>query len=82
MNHKINEVTRYIGRKVERELWARAAGRCQFDGCNRLVFKSPVTQEQVNLSEKAHIYSFSEKSDREAGVPSQQTRSGLTNWRI
>ena len=58
------EVTRYIKREVERELWARAAGRCQFDGCNRLVFKSPVTQEPVNISEKAHIYSFSEIGPR------------------
>ncbi|MFO7559945.1 MAG: SAVED domain-containing protein [Desulfobacterales bacterium] len=58
------EVSRYVKREVERELWARAAGRCQFDGCNRPVFKSPVTQEQVNISEKAHIYSFSENGPR------------------
>jgi hypothetical protein len=58
------EVTRYIKREIERELWARAAGRCQFDGCNRPVFKSPVTQEKVNISEKAHIYSFSETGPR------------------
>lgn len=57
-------VTRYIKREAERELWARSAGRCQFDGCNRLLFKSPVTQEQVNISEKAHIYSFSENGPR------------------
>src|SRR4030042_90903 len=60
----LKEVTRYIKREIERELWARAAGRCQFDGCNRPVFKSPVTQEQVNISEKAHIYSFSEIGPR------------------
>ena len=58
------DVTRYITREVERELWARAAGRCQFDGCNRLLFKSPITQEQVNISEKAHIYSFSKEGPR------------------
>jgi len=58
------EVTRYIKREVERELWARAAGRCQFAGCNRPLFKSSVTQEQVNISEKAHIYSFSEDGPR------------------
>ncbi len=58
------EVTRYIRREVERELWARAAGRCEFNGCNRLLFKSPVTQERVNISEKAHIYSFSEFGPR------------------
>lgn len=58
------EVTRSIGQKAERELWARAAGRCEFDGCNRLVYKSPVTQESVNISEIAHIYSFSEDGPR------------------
>jgi len=58
------EITRYISPAVERELWARAAGRCQFNGCNRPVFKSPITQEQVNISEKAHIYSFSQIGPR------------------
>lgn len=58
------EVTRYVKKEVERELWARAAGRCQFSGCNRLLYKSPITQERVNISEKAHIYSFSEEGPR------------------
>jgi len=58
------EVTRYISRPVERELWGRAAGRCQFSGCNILLYVSAVTSEAVNLSEKAHIYSFSEKGPR------------------
>jgi hypothetical protein len=58
------DVTRYISAQVERELWARAAGRCQFNGCNRLLYKSTVTQERVNIAEKAHIYSFSEDGPR------------------
>ena len=60
----VREVTRHIKKEVERELWARAAGRCQFNGCNRILYKSPVTQERVNISEKAHIYSFSEEGPR------------------
>jgi len=60
----VKEVTRYIKKEIERELWARSAGRCQFNGCNRLLYKSPVTQERVNISEKAHIYSFSEDGPR------------------
>ena len=55
---------RNIKKEVERELWARAAGRCQFDGCNIVLYRSPVTQETVNIAEKAHIYSFSEKGPR------------------
>jgi hypothetical protein len=56
--------SRDISRSVEAMLWGRAAGRCQFDGCNRELWKSPVTQERVNLAEKAHIYSFSTDGPR------------------
>jgi hypothetical protein len=45
-------------------LWGRAAGRCEFDGCNRILSRSSVTQEQVNIAQKAHIYSFSESGPR------------------
>lgn len=74
----VKEVTRSIAREVERELWARAAGRCQFEGCNRLLYKSPITQEKVNLSEKAHIYSFSENGPRGWG-PFKKNPKNLNN---
>jgi len=62
------DVTRYVGKDVERELWARAAGRCQFSDCNKILFLSPVTKERVNIAEKAHIYSFSKKGPRGWGA--------------
>lgn len=74
----VKEVTRHIKPKVECELWARAAGRCQFNGCNRIVYKSPVTQESVNGAEKAHIYSFSENGPRGWG-PFKWYRNGLND---
>ena len=60
----VAEVTRHITRIVERDLWARAAGRCQFSGCNTLLYRSAVTQEAVNLAQKAHIYAFSQNGPR------------------
>lgn len=63
----IKEVTRAIKAEVTRELWARAAGRCQFDGHNELLYKSPITQEKVNIAQQAHIYSFSPKGPRGRG---------------
>jgi hypothetical protein len=45
-------------------LWGRSAGRCEFAGCNEILWKSPVTQEQVNAAEKAHVYSFSSMGPR------------------
>jgi hypothetical protein len=56
--------TRNITRVIENALWACSAGRCEFMGCNKLLYKSPVTEELVNISEKAHIYSFSENGPR------------------
>ena len=67
VGHTLHQVTRDIRPTVDRELWARAAGRCQFNGCNRIVYKSSVTQESVNISEKAHIYSFSSHGPRGHG---------------
>jgi hypothetical protein len=56
--------SRDISRSTEAMLWGRAAGLCQFDGCNRPLWKSPITQERLNLAEKAHIYSFSADGPR------------------
>lgn len=67
-NTKPIRLTRAIKSEVERELWGRAAARCEFDDCNRLLYKSPVTQEQVNLAEMAHIYSFSKHGPRGWGI--------------
>lgn len=53
------DVTRHVPEWVKLLLWGRSAGRCQFSGCNRKLWASPVTQEQRNLAEHAHIRAFS-----------------------
>jgi hypothetical protein len=53
------EATRYVAHPVQILLWARAAGRCEFSGCNSALWKSIVTQNEVNIGQKAHIRSFS-----------------------
>src|SRR5437773_6657902 len=61
---KLNEVTRHITTPIQCMLWGKAAGRCEFAGCNKPLWKSSVTQEQVNLAQKAHIYSVSNDGPR------------------
>ena len=61
---RAEDVTRRIKASVERLLWGRAAGRCEFSGCNAPLWKSPVTQEPVNLAQMAHIYAFSTSGPR------------------
>jgi hypothetical protein len=56
--------SRDIGLAVQCLLWGRAAGRCEFAGHNKPLWKSSVTQETVNIAEKAHIYAFSTEGPR------------------
>lgn len=53
------EVTRYITNSVQCMLWGKAAGRCEFKGCSKPLWKSSVTNEEINIAQKAHIYAFS-----------------------
>jgi hypothetical protein len=55
----LKEVTRHISIPIQCMLWGKAAGRCEFAGCNKPLWKSSITQEQINIAQKAHIYSFS-----------------------
>jgi len=67
------EVTRYIPTIQQCMLWGRAAGRCEFAGCNKPLWKSSVTQEMVNIAQKAHIYSFSNSGPRgNAGLAAEE----------
>lgn len=56
--------TRNVVDWVQNLLWGRAAGRCEFAGCNKPLWKSSVTQEAVNTGQKAHIYAFSSGGPR------------------
>lgn len=60
----MHKLVRKIAAPVQAELWGRAAGRCEFNGCNLSLWKSPTTQEPVNIAEKAHIYAFSPDGPR------------------
>ncbi|MDX2218216.1 MAG: SAVED domain-containing protein [Burkholderiales bacterium] len=59
-------------------LWGRAAGRCAFSGCNRPLYKSPVTQESVNIAEKAHIWAFAAGGPR-AGRTRNEALNDIDN---
>ena len=48
-------------------LFAMAAGRCEFDGCNRLLIEHHVTKEAGNYGEKAHIVAYEAAGPRGDG---------------
>lgn len=41
--------------KVRYLLWAKSAGRCQFDGCNEPLWRDGLTQIEMNFADVAHI---------------------------
>jgi SMODS-associated and fused to various effectors sensor domain len=61
---EVKDVSRSISIATQNFLWGRVAGRCEFAGCNKPLWKSSVTSERVNIAQKAHIYSFSEGGPR------------------
>ncbi len=67
---------RNISVPIQNLLWGRAAGRCQFAGCNKPLWLHHVTQETTNLAQKAHIWSFSNKGPRgNKGIEHEQINS-------
>lgn len=41
--------------KVQCEVWGRAAGRCEFNGCNKPLYIHDITSDRCNIAELAHI---------------------------
>jgi hypothetical protein len=55
---------RSISAKVEKILFIKAGGRCEFNGCNKYLFRHYLTKSEGNFAEKAHIVGFSESGPR------------------
>lgn len=53
-----------IPQKVMRLLWLRAAGRCEFEGCNKILYEGDITKEYGNFGELCHIIGDSPKGPR------------------
>lgn len=60
---------RRIPAQTQAELWGRAAGRCEFPTCNKVVYLSESTSEAVNVADKAHIRPFAARGPRGDGLP-------------
>lgn len=61
---ELQDVTRSVPRPVQNALWGRAAGRCEFEGCNQPLWKNNHTQDRRVVGEKAHIRAFSARGPR------------------
>ena len=64
---------------TQNELWARAAGRCEFRGCNELVFLDRLTQKRSNISAISHIVAYSPDGPRGDPVRSKKLEKDIAN---
>lgn len=54
----------HIPKDALHEIWWKAAGRCEFKGCNKPLYKHGVTLDKCKISEYAHIIADSENGPR------------------
>src|SRR5689334_5583505 len=63
-NPAITDETRSVPGSRRLQLVARAGGRCEFPGCNELLFEHRVTRLQGNFAQFAHVVAFSRAGPR------------------
>ena len=68
-----------IPRAIQEHLWLRAGGRCEFRGCNKILYEDVVTQDPINESNIAHIISWTEKGPRGDKELSPKLATNISN---
>lgn len=67
-----------IPTKVQNVLWARAAGRCEFEGCNELLCEDWLTGKTINGSQMAHILPVANSARSKEGQ-SEELKTDIDN---
>lgn len=68
-----------IPERIKLLLWGKAGGRCEYDGCNELLWQDPLTKSEFNAAYIAHIIADKPKGPRGDSVLSGQLRYELSN---
>jgi hypothetical protein len=62
-------VSRGIAKNTELQLYVRAGGRCEFDGCNIYLLRHHLTHAEGNFAQMAHIVAFKPDGPRGKEAP-------------
>lgn len=68
-----------IPEKVRYLLWAKSAGRCEFNGCNKPLWRDGLTQLEMNFADVAHIIGDSAQGPRGDVILSKEYCSDVSN---
>jgi len=64
---------------VEKLLWAKAAGRCEYEGCPEILWRDALTKKKYNRSYVAHIIAEQPNGPRGDPVLSEQLKNDIDN---
>lgn len=65
--------------KVKFRLWGKAAGRCQYDGCNQPLWMDSLTKAEFNTSYIAHIIADQPAGPRGDEILSEKLNADISN---
>jgi SMODS-associated and fused to various effectors sensor domain len=68
-----------VPERVKLQLWGKAAGRCEYEGCNTPLWLDSLTQTEFNVAYLAHIVADRPDGPRGDPVLSDQLKAVLTN---
>jgi hypothetical protein len=68
-----------IPHKIVLKLWLRSGGRCQFQGCNKPLWRDELTQRQMNQAYIAHIIADSPDGPRGDSILSPKLAKDFNN---
>lgn len=68
-----------VPERIKIRLWGKAAGRCQYSGCNQILYRDDVTQEELNASYIAHIIADSPNGPRGHDTFSEELKADISN---
>lgn len=69
----------YIPEKVKIRLWGKAAGRCQYEGCNKPLWLDTLTKAEFNTAYIAHIISDKPDGPRRDPQLSEKLKNEISN---
>lgn len=78
-NDKAKKCRVSIPIKTQIELWAVAAGRCEFRGCNKLLYLDELTKTKDNLSIISHIIAAEPGGPRGNDIDSPRLAKDISN---
>ncbi|MCA9470114.1 MAG: SAVED domain-containing protein [Nitrospira sp.] len=68
-----------IPEKVKIRLWGKAAGRCEYEGCNEPLWLDSLTKAEFNTAYIAHIIADSPDGPRGDPIYSEQLKAEISN---